>query len=63
MELVEVGRTAFNLKTLSKLQEVASQVERHHLAVQRTIIELVPWIPIIQNPPDLSLGNLNSVMH
>ena len=52
MELVEVGRTAFNLKTLSKLQEVASQVERHHLAVQRTIIELVPWIPIIQNPPE-----------
>jgi cyclic beta-1,2-glucan synthetase len=51
MELVEVGRSAFDLETLRKLQEVAAQVERHHSAVQRTISELVPWIPLLENPP------------
>ena len=51
MELVEVGRSAFDLETLGKLQEVAAQVERHHIAVQRTITELVPWIPLFENPP------------
>jgi cyclic beta-1,2-glucan synthetase len=51
MELVEVGRSAFDLETLRKLQEVAAQVERHHSAVQRTITELVPWIPLLENPP------------
>ena len=51
MELVKVGRSAFNLATLGKLQEVAAQTERHHLAVQRTILELVPWIPLFENPP------------
>ena len=51
MELVEVGRSAFDLETLGKLQEVASQVERHHSAVQRTIDDLVPWIPMLVNPP------------
>ena len=51
MELVEVGRSAFDLATLEKLQEVAAQLERHHLAVQRTITELVPWIPLLENPP------------
>ena len=40
MELVEVGFSAFDLETLGKLQEVAAQVERHHIAVQRTITEL-----------------------
>jgi cyclic beta-1,2-glucan synthetase len=51
MELVVVGRSAFDLETLGKLQEVAAQVERHHTAVQRTITELVPWIPLFANPP------------
>ena len=51
MELVEVGRSAFDLKTLEKLQEVAAQVERHHIAVKRTITELVPWIPLMENLP------------
>lgn len=51
MELVKVGSSAFNLATLGKLQEVAAQTERHHLAVQRTITELVPWIPLFENPP------------
>ena len=51
MELVEVGRSAFDLETLEKLQEVAAQVERHHIAVKRTITELVPWIPFIESPP------------
>ncbi len=35
--LVEVGQSAFDLKTLGKLQEVVAQTERHHLAVRRTI--------------------------
>jgi cyclic beta-1,2-glucan synthetase len=51
MELVKVGSSAFDLATLGKLQEVAAQTERHHLAVQRTITELVPWIPLLENPP------------
>ena len=51
MELVEVGRSAFDLAALGKLQEVAAQVERHHIAVQRTIVELVPWIPLLENVP------------
>ena len=51
MELLEVGRSAFDLETLGKLQEVASQVERHHIAVHRTITELVSWIPLFANLP------------
>ncbi len=51
MELVEVGSSAFDLETLGKLQEVAAQVERHHSAVQRTITELVPWIPFFAAIP------------
>ena len=53
MELVKVGHSAFDLKTLGKLQEVSAQVERHHLAVKRTITELVPWIPMLANTPNL----------
>ena len=56
MELVMVGRSAFDLATLGKLQEVAAQTERHHLAVQRTITELVPWIPLFENPPEWFQG-------
>ncbi len=51
MELVTVGSSAFDLETLEKLQEVSVQTERHHLAVQRTITELVPWIPLLENIP------------
>ena len=56
MKLVEVGRSAFDLETLRKLQEVAAQVERLHLAVQRTLAELVPWIPLMEQPPALFIG-------
>jgi cyclic beta-1,2-glucan synthetase len=52
MKLVEVGSSAFDLGTLEKLQEVAAQVERHHTAVQRTITELVPWIPLLEDYPE-----------
>ncbi|MDP3449900.1 MAG: glucoamylase family protein, partial [Anaerolineaceae bacterium] len=52
MELVKVGRSAFSLGTLEKLQEVAAQVERHHTAVRRTITELVPWVPFLDNTPE-----------
>jgi cyclic beta-1,2-glucan synthetase len=51
MDLVVVGHSAFDLETLGKLQEVSAQIERHHLAVQRTISELVPWIPLIEDAP------------
>lgn len=51
MGLVKVGRSAFTLKTLEKLQEVTAQVERHHSAIQRTINELVPWIPMFMTIP------------
>lgn len=51
MELLEVGRSAFNLETLEKLQEVSAQVNRHHLAVQRTITDLIPWIPLLETLP------------
>ena len=52
MKLVEVGKSAFDLQMLEKLQEVTSQVERHHNALLRTINELVPWIPLLENIPD-----------
>ena len=55
MKLVAVGRSAFDLQTLEKLQEVTSQVERHHNAVFRTINELVPWIHLLEEPPALFL--------
>ena len=53
MKLVEVGHSAFDLETLRKLQEVAGQVERLHLAVQQTLTELVPWIPLLEQSPTL----------
>ncbi|MHB1355170.1 MAG: GH36-type glycosyl hydrolase domain-containing protein [Anaerolineae bacterium] len=51
VEVVKAGRTALDLEALRKLQEVASQAERHHLAVQRTLDELVPWIPLLEQLP------------
>ncbi len=52
-KLVEAGRTAFDLDTLRKLQEVVPQVERLHLAVQRTLNELAPWVPLLEQPSTL----------
>ncbi len=52
IELVKVGSSAFDLETLEKLQEVTAQVERHHTGVHRTIRDLVPWIPLLENPPE-----------
>ncbi len=62
IELIEVGSAAFDLEGLRKLQEVAAQVERHHQAIQRTLVEMVPWIhlleqvPVIFNESRFSLG-------
>ena len=53
MRLVEVGRSAFDLEALRKLQEVAAQVERHHQGMQRTLAELVPWIHLLEQVPVL----------
>jgi cyclic beta-1,2-glucan synthetase len=51
--LVKVGRSAFDLEALQKLQEVAAQVERHHQAIQRTLIELVPWVQLLEQVPEI----------
>ena len=53
MELVKVGHSAFDFKALQKLQEVAAQVERHHLAIQRTLNELVPWVILLEQVPEI----------
>ena len=53
IELIEVGSEAFDLEALRKLQEVAAQVERHHLAIQRTLVEMVPWIHLLEQVPVL----------
>jgi cyclic beta-1,2-glucan synthetase len=53
IELIEVGSAAFDLEALRKLQEVASQVERHHQALQRTLAEMVPWIHLLEQVPVL----------
>ncbi len=53
IELIEAGRVAFDLEALRKLQEVASQVERHHQALERTLVELVPWIHLLEQVPAL----------
>lgn len=52
MKLLEGGHATFDLKDMGKLQEVTAQIERQHLAVQHTITELVPWIPLISNLPE-----------
>ncbi|MEM5776498.1 MAG: hypothetical protein AAGU05_15955, partial [Anaerolineaceae bacterium] len=51
IDLVKNCSSAFDLSTLGKLQETTAQTERHHLAVQRTITELVPWIPLFESYP------------
>ena len=53
MELVEVGRSAFDLQALGKLQEVSAQVDRHHSAIEWTATELEPWISRLVNAPKL----------
>jgi cyclic beta-1,2-glucan synthetase len=53
IELVKVDRSAFDLEALHKLDEVATQVERHHQAIQRTLAELVPWIHLLEQVPVL----------
>ena len=53
IELIEAGSAAFDLEALRKLQEVAGQVERHHLAIQRTLAEMVPWIHLLEQVPVL----------
>jgi cyclic beta-1,2-glucan synthetase len=54
--LVKVGRSAFDLEALQKLQEVSAQVERHHQAIQRTLIELVPWVLLLEGVPEIFNG-------
>lgn len=51
--LIATGRAVFDLESLRGLQEVASQVAHFHLAAQRTIKELSPWIPLLEDQPAL----------
>jgi cyclic beta-1,2-glucan synthetase len=54
--LVKVGRSAFDLEALQKLQGVAAQVDRHHQAIQRTLNELVPWVILLEKVPAVFNG-------
>jgi cyclic beta-1,2-glucan synthetase len=49
--LVMVGRPAFDLETLKKLQEDIAQEELHHQVLHQSFTELVPWIPLFEDPP------------
>lgn len=51
--LFVTGHSVFDLETLRGLQEAVAQVSRYHLAVQRTINELSPWIPLLEVKPAL----------
>jgi cyclic beta-1,2-glucan synthetase len=53
IELLTAGRAAFNLDAIRNLQEVASQVGRHHQTLQRTLSDLVPWIEHFDRIPEL----------
>ena len=52
MALVEAGSQAFNPVALSKLRDAASQIERQHQAVRRTIRELTPWFALLESLPE-----------
>jgi cyclic beta-1,2-glucan synthetase len=56
MKMVRVGRSSFDLENLRKLEEVASQVERHHTTVQRLYSQLLPWLPLLVEPPAIFRG-------
>jgi cyclic beta-1,2-glucan synthetase len=53
IDVIKTGRTAFTLESLRRLQEAAAHVERHHQAIQQTLAELTPWIPLLEQPPEL----------
>ncbi len=57
IELIDVGRSTFNLDSMRNLQEVATQVGRHHQVIKRTITELVPWIPLFDQIPEFFIEN------
>ncbi len=57
IELIKVGRLAFDLVALRKLQDVAAQAERQHQGIQRTLAELVPWIHLLEQVPVLFHGS------
>lgn len=51
-ELVTSQMPTAGVDLLNALGEVANQIERQHTTVQRTINELVPWIPLLEAPPE-----------
>lgn len=57
IELIDAGRSSFSLDSLHNLQEVATQVTRHHQVIKRTITELVPWIPLFEQVPVFFIEN------
>ncbi len=50
-ELITTPVSGSRLDLLHNLQEIASQIERQHAAMQRTVNELVPWIPLLESLP------------
>jgi cellobiose phosphorylase len=57
IELIDAGRSSFSLDAMRNLQEVATQVTRHHQVIKRTITELVPWIPLFKQIPEFFIEN------
>ncbi|MBW6473736.1 MAG: hypothetical protein K0B14_11460, partial [Anaerolineaceae bacterium] len=57
IELIDTGRSSFSLDSMRNLQEVATQVARHHQVIKRTITELVPWIPLFETIPEFFMEN------
>jgi cyclic beta-1,2-glucan synthetase len=57
IELIDAGRSSFSLDAMRNLQEVATQVTRHHQVIKRTITELVPWIPLFNQIPEFFKEN------
>ncbi len=57
IELIDAGYSSFSLDSMRNLQEVATQVTRHHQVIKRTITELVPWIPLFEQIPEFFIEN------
>ncbi|MCC6147872.1 MAG: hypothetical protein IT308_09935 [Anaerolineaceae bacterium] len=51
MKLIKEHGAEFDQEMLLRVQEVAAQVSQHHAAVKRTIDELAPWIPLLEELP------------
>ncbi len=51
MRLIDVSRNAFDQERLAQLNEITIHLGRHQEAVQRDIIDLLPWVPLFSEIP------------